>query len=55
MLIWDVAARRLVKALGGLDAAVNALAFDVRDSNLLFAGGEDNQVRRWDVALGTPR
>jgi cytochrome c len=44
---------RLVRQLGGRQEKTRALAFSP-DGKLLFTGGMDGMVRRWDVVSGQP-
>ena len=46
--VWDMRTHRLVAALPGYRASVNALRFSP-DSSLLATGGQDNLVRLWQT------
>lgn len=55
ILVWDMATRQRLRQLAtGGSAAINTLAFDAKDPNVLFAGGDDNRLVRWNVSAATP-
>lgn len=55
ILVWDMTTRQRVRELStGSRAGINTLAFDTRNRNVLFAGGDDNRLVRWNVSAGTP-
>jgi WD40 repeat protein len=49
--LWDLAAGKRLRTLGGHDSAVDAVAFSP-DGTLLVSGGQDETVRLWRVATG---
>jgi WD40 repeat protein len=51
VVLWDVAARRRVRAMRGHASRITALAF-APDGQALATGGDDATVRLWEVASG---
>jgi WD40 repeat protein/serine/threonine protein kinase len=49
--VWELAGRRLARALDGHSAPVHALALDARGERLA-SGGRDRTVRIWELASG---
>jgi WD40 repeat protein len=50
--IWDLAANRELRVIGGYKAPVDSLAFSP-DGLVLAAGSDDGSMRLWEVSTGT--
>ena len=51
IILWDVAAQRVLQRLRGHTARILAVAFSP-DGKTLASGGEDRSLRFWDVSAG---